>query len=128
MGIHIGASDPAVISSLAQPTRSELNFVCVGQEWLRAGDEAFWVPDYFAPTPRFIDRLREELQDSNPLVQEFRCKIEAFLQEGAHSGSWASLVEASEVLRARHGASWWNSLRETRSFFALMEQIGVSQE
>lgn len=128
MGIHIGASDPAVISSLAQPSASQMPFVCVGQEWLRVGEEAFWVPDYFAATPRFLRRVHEELEDSNPLVQEFAKNLSAFLRGGAHSGSWSSLTEAAEVLRHRHGESWWAEKIVTRSFFELMEQIGVSRE
>lgn len=127
MGIHIGASDPAVISSLAQPTRSKLTFVCVGQEWLQVGSDAFWVPDYFAATPRLLTRLHEELRDTNPLVEAFRSKLDTFLRAGAQSGSWASLVESASVLRARHGESWWLERSETRAFFDLMEQVGVSQ-
>ena len=128
MGIHIGASEPAVISSLAQPAASEMPFVCIGQEWLKVGEEAFWVPDYFAATPRFLEKIQEEFQDSNPLVREFLKKFMAFLCDGAHLGNWASLLEASEVLQARHGAGWWLDKRETRSFFDLMEQIGVARE
>ena len=95
---------------------------------LQVGEEAFWVPDYFAATPRFLDRIQEEFQDSNPLVREFLRKFLAFLGEGAHLGSWASLVEASKVLQARYGAGWWLEKKATRSFFELMEQIGVARE
>ena len=128
MGIHIGASDPAVISSLAQPASSEMAFVCIGQEWLQVGDEAFWVPDYFAATPRFLEKVQEEYQDSNPLVRGFLKKFMAFLREGAHLGNWASLLESAEVLQTRHGTDWWLEKRETRSFFDLMDQIGVARE
>ena len=128
MGIHIGASDPAVISSLAQPASSEMAFVCIGQEWLQVGDEAFWVPDYFAATPRFLRKVQEEFQDSNPLVRGFLKKFMAFLREGAHLGNWASLLESAEVLQTRHGTDWWLEKRETRSFFDLMDQIGVARE
>jgi len=124
-GIHIGASDPAVISSLAQREAGSLNFVCVGKEWLTVNEDSYWVPDFFAPTLEYRQAIQDELQESNPYVVGFARKMDDFLQRGASAGSFGALCEDAASLRSRHGEAWWENRVETRAFFALMESIGV---
>ena len=127
-GIHVGASDPAVISSLAQRSDEALRFVCVGRECLRVGEETFWVPDYFAPTPFYRRAIQEELMDSNPLIGSFARELDSFLMRGASAVSFGTLRDSARVVRTRHGERWWNERKETRGFFSLMESIGVLQD